>query len=351
MADRVNYVSVIPAKAARGPVREVYAQSKREIGLLVEAVTVFSADTALLTASWAAFREPLVAAGHATRMSKEALAATVSRLNECTYCVDAHTIMLYGGGAASVATQLLGGESAERFDAGFRELCQWAQDSAAADTVPVAAPFAARQAPEYLGVLVYFHFLNRVINVLIDGSFLPGSQRARRIARRVGGRLMARNITARHAAGQAPGLAAAPGLPLAPDLGWAAGSPGVASAFAALASATDAAAQRALSPAARAVVEQAVAGWRGEPHGPSAAWVKQYLTGVADADRPAVRLALLTALAPFQVAEGDVLAYRTAHPSDGEVLGLVSWAAFLAARRIGQWTAAAAQLDSARTAV
>jgi AhpD family alkylhydroperoxidase len=340
MADRVKYISVVRPSAAGGPVRGVYAQSKREIGMLVEAVTVFSAEPALLTASWAAFREPLLAAGGASRVSKEAVAATVSRLNECAYCVDAHTIMLYGGGAANLAGQLLGGVDAGGLDAEHADLCRWAKASSAAATAPAAPPFPAAQAAEYLGVLVYFHFLNRVINVLLDGTFLPGSPRARRIARRVGGRLMARNVAARNAPGSAVGLVAAPPS-LSADLAWATPSPGIAAAFAMLGDAAEAAAARALSRRVAALVEVAVAGWRGERFGPSAAWANGYLAGVPDQDRPAARLALLTAFAPFQVSEQDVSAYRATHPSDRELLGLVAWSSFCAARRVGEWTAAA----------
>jgi hypothetical protein len=114
-----------------------------------------------------------------------------------------------------------------------------------------------------------------------------------------------------------------------------------------LAAAVEAAAASALPPRVAALVEVAVAAWRGERFGPSAAWVNGYLTGVPEQDRPAARLALLVAFAPFQVTEQDVSAYRAAYPADRQLLGLVAWSAFCAARRVGEWTAAA--VDTVQT--
>src|SRR6202012_5583559 len=99
------------------------------------------------------------------------VAATVSRLNECPYCVDAHTIMLYGAGAGNAAAALLGGQSAEQFGGEFSELCRWVELASVAATAPQAAPFPDSWATEILGTLVEFHYLNRMINVLLTGTF------------------------------------------------------------------------------------------------------------------------------------------------------------------------------------
>ena len=105
----VKYVNAVPAKAAQGVVRAVYDQAGKEIGMLPDAVVMFSASEQMLTASWGLFREALLSSGPAPRLVKEAVAAQVSKLNECPFCVDAHSIMLYGGGAGTFATSLLSG--------------------------------------------------------------------------------------------------------------------------------------------------------------------------------------------------------------------------------------------------
>ncbi|WP_329792080.1 carboxymuconolactone decarboxylase family protein [Lentzea sp. DG1S-22] len=325
MSGIVKHVEVVPSKRATGLVREVYAQSAKEVGRLVEAVTMFSAAPALLAASWAAFREPLLA-GTAPRVSKEAVAATVSRLNECTYCVDAHAIMLHGGGAGSFATQLLSGAGADGLDPALRPFAAWAE-------TPVRPPFAAAHTPEYVGVLVYFHFLNRVINVLLDGTFLPGPPRARAIARRVAGRVMSGRVTARNETGRAPGLHL--GTPPPEGFGWAAGSPAVAAAFATLANETAAAAAH-LPDEARHTLDTVVPERLGRPPGISASWVDEHLHALGRKSVPSARLALLTALAPHQVGDHDVARFRDQYPDDRDLLGLLSLAALTAARHLGE---------------
>lgn len=340
MPDIVKYVAVIPPKVAVGVVGQVYDQSRREVGRLVEAVTMFSADPVLLAAGWAAFREPLLAAGHVPRMAKEAVAATVSRLNECPFCVDAHAVMLYGGGAGDFAGQLLDGTDLNAIRGEYQAVARWAGDASTAATVSERPPYTPEQEPEFLGVLVYFHFLTRAINVLLEGTFLPGSERARRVARRLAGKALARRIAAVAAPGEAVGLTA-PTRPLPADLAWAAPSATIAAAVAGLDTAVTRAGERAMSDAARKVVQRAVEQWQGETPGPSAAWADEPLEGLAAHDRAAARLALLCALTPYQVTPKDVAAYRVVHPGDTDLLGVVAWGAFTAARRIGAWTAAA----------
>lgn len=55
----VKHVNVVSSKAADGVVRAVYAQARAEVGMLPEAVTMFSAAPDLLVATWAPFRESL----------------------------------------------------------------------------------------------------------------------------------------------------------------------------------------------------------------------------------------------------------------------------------------------------
>src|SRR5262249_28813966 len=88
---------------------------------------------------------------------------------------------------------------------------------------------------------------------------------------------------------------------------------------------------------ARATVLEHVGRWRGEAMGPSRAWVEDAILPVAEHVRPAARLALLVALASYQVDDEVVSSFRKQSPSDEALLGTVAWAAFTAARRVGTW--------------
>ncbi|MCI4061221.1 hypothetical protein MRQ36_00980 [Micromonospora sp. R77] len=55
------------------------------------------------------------------------------------------------------------------------------------------------------------------------------------------------------------------------------------------------------------------------------------------ADRAAARLALLTAVASYQVDEDVVTEFRQWHPDDVTLVEVAAWASFAAARRVGAW--------------
>jgi hypothetical protein len=68
------------------------------------------------------------------------------------------------------------------------------------------------------------------------------------------------------------------------------------------------------------------------------------LAQLRESDRPAARIAILAALSPYQITDGDVQAYRADHPGDQDLLGLLAWSSFLAARRVGSWAARGARV-------
>ena len=92
----------------------------------------------------------------------------------------------------------------------------------------------------------------------------------------------------------------------------------------------------AIGPDARAVVQARVGAWSGEDQGLSRAWV-QTAMGELEPEAAAARLGLLTALAPHQIDDATVAAYRGHEPTDSRLLALLAWSSAQAARRIGTW--------------
>ncbi len=68
------------------------------------------------------------------------------------------------------------------------------------------------------------------------------------------------------------------------------------------------------------------------------------------ADQAEGSLALLTALAPYQVDEEIIRAYRSQHGTDARLVGVVAWASFAAACRIASWLQAPTQGEEVRQA-
>lgn len=328
--EQVEHVSAVRPQAARGRVAEVYAQLERDFGMLAPPVILHSPAPEILAAAWVMLRETLVATGKGDRAAKEAVAAAVSHGNACPYCVDVHGTALHGllrgGDAAAVAA----GRPDAIGDPYIRAVVAWAN-------APTAhpRPFPADQAAELVGVAVVFHYLNRVVNVFLGDSPLPRptARRSRTALMAVVGRLLRSSTRSFHEPGTSLDLLPAAVTPA--DLAWADGSPVVAAALARSAAAFDAGGERAVPAAVRAVVEAELAGWDGRPPGLGRGWVDGALAGLHADQRPLGRLALLTAMASYQVDRSVIDESRRAGAGDGALVELVAWAAFAAARRRG----------------
>ncbi|MFG3052227.1 carboxymuconolactone decarboxylase family protein [Kitasatospora sp. NPDC048239] len=318
--DQVRHVSPVRVPRAGERVGRVYNDMEREFGMLAPPVALHSPAPEALAASWMMLRETLVAAGSAGRALKEAVATAVSAANSCPYCVEVHSMAL------------------RRLPepAGSEPVAEWAGSGGARP-----APFPAAQAPELVGVAVTFHHLNRMVNIFLPDSPFPTAAppAVRSGASALLGRFLG-TATGRH---QVPGssLELLPGAALPADFGWAAGTPSVAGAFARAAAAAESAGARTVPEPVRGLVRAELARWDGRPKGLSRGWVDSAVAGLPPAERAAGRLALLSALASYQVDESVVADFRHERPDDRALIELTFWAAFSAAREMGARLAAA----------
>ena len=336
----VNYIEPITPQDAQGVVADVYSDARREFGRLPEPVSMLSPNEELLTAWWATLREILIA-GQVPRGRKEAVAAAVAVSQRCPWCIDAHTTMMYAAGEGKTATAILADTKLSDSDPNTPYVA-WARGTAAPGGP--AAPFGAEYAVECIGTAMIFHFVTRLVLVLLDETFLPGGPRAQTLARRAAGVVFAKKVRATYS----PGMASArlEKRPLPKDLAWAGGAPPVATALAALSDCLEE--SQHLPQASRIVVNQAVWAWHGEPLPISSNWTNEYTNGLPEQLRAATRLALLTSLAPHQVTGADVTAARPLLITDASLVTALAWAAWTAARRIGQWISWPADMTSTR---
>jgi len=329
---------IVPVRrrAARGLVAKVYAQALRDFGVLAPPLTLHSAAPGPLAAAWVMLRETLVADGLVPRADKEAVAAAVSLGNSCPYCVQVHGATMHGlvrgPDALAIATDRVEDIADER----TRHIAEWARASGNRELLAhCPLPLPLGQVAELVGVAVTFHYYNRMVNVFLTDSPFPGAPvAARSVLLRLFGRFMRPSAGKAHQPGA--GLELLPAAPAPPDAAWAANRT-VAGAFGRAVAAIDGAAAAAVPAAVRGLVTAELAGWYGRPAGISRAWVEELAAGLGPADRPAGRLALLTAMASYQVDQSVVDAYRNSVPGDESVVALTSWASLAAARRVGGW--------------
>jgi AhpD family alkylhydroperoxidase len=334
---QIRYVSPVPPGAAAGLVAEVYAQVEHDFGMLAPPVALHSPAAGPLAASWMMLRETLVVQGVASRAAKETVAAAVSVENGCPYCVTVHNAVLGGLDHGRDAAALAGDDIEAMGDPVLRDIARWARSTGRQATAGGIPPFPAEQFPELAGVALTFQYLNRMVTVFLAESPLPAI-----VPGPVAGgmmRMLGRIMRSAALSGPQPGasLALLPAAVLPADLRWTAGSPSIADAFARAVAAIETAGARAVPEPVRDLVRGELAGWDGQPAGPSRSWADALIAGLPDAARAAGRLALLTAFAPYQVVLADIEDFRGGQSGDEQLIALAAWASLAAARRAGAW--------------
>lgn len=339
----IRYLTPVPFGAATGPVAEVYHEMERDFGMLAPPLALHAPSPPTLAATWLMLRETLLVPGLLGRAAKEAVAAAVSSVNQCPYCVDVHGTTVAGLLRDADARAIAVGHFDDVADPRLQALTRWARSGGTASPggtalsggVPAGAPppFGPAEVPEAIGVAVTFHYINRMVNIFLSDSPLPpvpGPARTpvRFVAARILGRLAS---LAPHPARSSDLL---PEAPLPADLSWAAGQPAIAAAFARASAAMDAAGARSVPEPVRRLVAGRLATMDG-PGPDRRAWLDAAVGTLSERDRPAGRLALLAALGSYLVTDALVADFRAAGHGEQALVEVTAWASMAAARSIG----------------
>ena len=303
----VKYVRPVRASAARGLVAVVYQQMERDFGFLAPPISLHSPSPEVMAASWLMMRETLLASGRADRVLKESVASAVSEANTCPYCVEVHD---------AIRHSIDGAYEADAVGA-------WVRGG--------PRPFPDDQLEECVGVAVTFEYVNRMNNVFLPESPIPARVPglARNQVRRTLGAVAAPGKRAIEPGGS---LGLLPDAPLPEDLSWSAGHATVAGAFAKASAVIESAGARSLPLHVRDLVRARLSGDAVEI-GLSRSWVEQAVAELPAGDRAVAKLALLTALASYQVDADVVLAARHDCGDEAALVDLTAWASWSAARR------------------
>ena len=332
---QVQYLHPDPRDPRTAAARQ---QIRRDFGMLVPPFALHLPVPDALSAYWAIIREPTYGR-RVDRATKEAVAAAVSTTNSCPYCVDVHTTTLHALGDPTSAAAIASGQPDAITDPDLHAVVTWARATRQPDAPIVRQrPFPDEHAAELIGVALSYHYINRMVNIFAAASPFPMATPGlkpimRRVALPVFRRLLAREGR--------PGasLDLLPAAPLPGDLAWALGDPIIADAYSRAAGAFDAVGRRALAEPVRNLVTARLTAWRGEEPGLSRSWVDNAIQALPAPQRPQARLALLAALASYQV-DARVLDDARTQPGpagDETLVATAAWASFTAARRIGSW--------------
>ncbi len=334
----MKYLSPLSRSPSSTLVGQVYTQIKQDFGVIADPFRLHSPAPPLLAGIWSATRETAIAQ-QVPWPIKEAVAAAVSQSNECPYCVDIHAAVASRRTSQPLTDLIKQGRTAEIVDPSLRAVVTWALASRTFGSAPLLVPpFSPQEAPEIIGVTVVYHYINRMVQVFLAESMLPIFLRSGWIGKVVWSQVGRKLAHSRdQALSSGASLRFLPEAELPAELSWAAPSPSISRAFAGWAVSVNRIGLEILSPQVRQLVTTTLQAWKGEPAPLSRTWIHQAVAGLAEADRATGSLALLTALAPYQIDEEIIRAYRVHHLADAHLVGVVAWASFEASRRIASW--------------
>lgn len=331
----IKYIQPAPVSQAEGVVAQMFKQIKRDFGLVGDLFVMHAISPSLLASVWAALRETEMV-GIVPRPIKEAVATAVAKGNECPFCMDAHSTMLMAVGESEAAHQILGGQIQEIADKRLRSLVEWTLATRAPHSpILQKPPFSAKETPEIIGTLVINNYITRMVDVLLTNkSIIPvKNSLLSKLIKPLIALIFSSNLKKEKTIGDS--LEFLRDIHLPDDLSWSSSSPAISKAFANLAAAADQAGEEEMNDATRSVVKNYVREWNGTKPSLGRGWVEQVVISLDPPSRSAARLCLLTAIAPYQIDDTLIDEFRTFYKEDKQLLNVLSWASFTAARKIG----------------
>ena len=324
----IRYIKPLGSLAGNSLSEQVLSQVRKEFGAEVEPLILHRPVPELLAGAWMACRETLLA-GEGGRDAKELVARAVSTINRCPYCVDAHSIMLMEASGHDYKEALV--------DKDLASIAAWASATLTPDS-PVlhSRPFPDAEAPAFIGTALFFHYINRMVTILLGSSPLPFSSGiAKQVSMRLGAWFFGGAIRIEKTPGASLDLL--PDAILPDDLSWAKASLPIAGAFARFAEAVEHAGLRSLSVEVRVAVSKSARNWNGSNPTMNDGWYEDDIAHLQGTEKIAGRLAFLTAFTPHKVDEKSVRAFSEHFPGDDILISALAWSSFTAARRIGSW--------------
>jgi hypothetical protein len=337
-------------------IKKSYQQFKQDLGRNPDQVLIINEPICnLLAGFWSVLRECMLVEDKASYKTKEAIFATVSQTNECSHCVYNHQSAINEIYDKKTTNIIITGKNNVLDKEQMPPLINWALSNRSPNAqIITSPPFTQEEIPEIIGTAMLAHYTNRMVNIFIE---LPKT-----LARRKSLKMNLKRIVIlllkipkkiifyfknklkkekkKHLQ-QGISLNILPDAELPNDLSWANSNPYIAGAFARFALAVEDAGQQYIAPKVRNLVNNYIQAWQGEEPGISRHWVEEAIVSLDKQDQPTARLALLTAIASYQVDQGVIDAFKVDHPEDRQLLAVTAWASWNAARRIGSWLAVA----------
>jgi AhpD family alkylhydroperoxidase len=333
----MRYVDSVPRAKAKGLVAQIYRQIERDF-FINGSLTSRSKVPNLLAAIWAAGREIILADDKLDRTTKEALAATISGINECPYCGDMLVSLVHAGEQKEAAMQIFTNREEDIKDPVLRDRLIWVKAAVTPGVEkPRHLPFSVDELPEAIGTIMAMGDINRFSHIVMAGSPVNepfGITKIKAWAlRRFGDELKET-----HSDSLEPGLALTllENAELPVDLQWASSNPRVADTLARWTATVERESGHVISEAVKKRVHEQLTAWDGEPVSLSRSWVEKEVDGLSEQDKPIAKLALVLAKASFQIDEKIVYDVLGTEENQERFIRILTWCSFTASRYVAR---------------
>lgn len=331
----MRYVDAVPTHKATGLLAELYQQINEDF-FINGSLTSHSAVPELLAGAWAGGRETIIQPDKLDQKTKEAMAATLSGVNDCAYCGDMLISLVHSAGDRSAAKGIFHGNQSPLTDKSLETRLHWVSSVAKpGNPLPATAPFSQAELPEAIGSLVAMSHINRYSHVVMDGSPVPFGQSSAKYAALSMFSLELKEVVARELK---PGrsLTLLPPAPLPRDMLWAKAHPRIADTMSRWSHAIKMHADTAIPEPVRALVQNQMQSWNGEAMPVSRTWAQNAVAHLAKEHHALAKLCLVVALSPWQFSDDLMQPVIQQTLSKKELVKILNFAAFSGARRFGE---------------
>lgn len=323
-------------KNATGKLGEFYSFMKSDTGMTMPGFTALTASPDIVTGIWSIWRESDHMQGRVDRSRKEVVALSVAKVLECPFCLDAHGAMVQALANGDIARAIKAGRPDDIHDADYRGLATWTLATHSPGNHNLTTPpFTPEEAPEIIGTALAFHIINRSFHVFASDNAFPPMGPLKGMMLSMMAPMMRRMVSK----GGQPGasLQFVPQADLPNEFSVLSGNPHIAAAFAGYAAIIDKIEQNVVPAEIRELVLQQLHDWDGKAKGISRKWVEDAVATLSADHQPLARIALLSAIAPYQVDSSLGDAIRAQGHADTTILDVASWAIFSAVRQVNTW--------------
>lgn len=333
---QLQYIVPVKPSEAKGLVAQVYSQIKQDFGRIVEPFTLHSPIPQLLAGVWMASRESELV-GNVPRETKEAIAACISQLNHCPYCVDAHTIMLTAKGDKKTAQQITKEQYQNIKNPKTRKIAEWALATLSPGSKIINnPPFKAKEASEIIGTAVFYHYINPLVTIYLGKTPLP-LPILKTPMKRIASRLFKKVVNRQKTSGTSLFLLPERNLPK--DLTWAKNSPHIAGAYARFAAVIKDLEKTYVPTMTRKTITQYIDEWNPRAQQNEIQLIGETTVKMDALTKNATMLAFLTINHPHRIDKKIINSFQKYCSQKNQLLAITTWASFIKATRIGSWLA------------